>query len=169
MKKIIALIIVFSVLVIGCKDKPTEPYQAVKQKKVVKIGDQVSVHYTGTFPDGKVFDQSKGRGPLKFKVGSGQMIQKFDEAVVGMKLKEEKKITIKPEDAYGATYKAYPKAVFAAGTKFKKGEVNSVKDKSGKAFTVFIHDVKGDQVFLKNNHPLAGKTLIFHIKVLYIH
>lgn len=50
----------------------------------VKNGDTVKVHYTGKLDDGSVFDSSAGRDPLEFKVGEGQVIPGFEQAVVGM-------------------------------------------------------------------------------------
>ncbi|MBN2517861.1 MAG: FKBP-type peptidyl-prolyl cis-trans isomerase [Candidatus Altiarchaeota archaeon] len=67
----------------------------------VKAGDAVKVEYTGRFEDGEVFDSSEGREPLEFTAGVGQMIEGFDEAVIGMALGEEKTVTIPPEKAYG--------------------------------------------------------------------
>ena len=61
-------------------------------QKVVD-GVFVSVHYTGTLDNGAEFDTSKGRNPLEFKVGGGQMIKGFDTAVVGMSLNETKTFT----------------------------------------------------------------------------
>ena len=142
---------------------------AFAKKNVVSNGDIIEVHYKGTYPDGKVFDQSKGRGPLKFTVGAGQMIKGFDKAVVGMKLGGKKKVTLQPKEAYGPASLPYPKNLFAEGTQFEKGKVNKVKLKNGREVPVFVIDVKGDQVFLKNNHPLAGKTLIFEIEIISIH
>jgi len=66
-----------------------------------KKGDTVEVNYTGMFKNGDVFDTSKGRGPLKFTLGAGQLIQGFEEAVTGMKVGETKTVTIPPEKAYG--------------------------------------------------------------------
>jgi peptidylprolyl isomerase/FKBP-type peptidyl-prolyl cis-trans isomerase FkpA len=64
----------------------------------------VTVQYTGTFTDGKVFDTSKqeGRGPFEFMLGAGMVIQGWDLGVAGMKVGGKRKLTIGPEFAYGA-------------------------------------------------------------------
>jgi len=49
-----------------------------------KLGDLVRVHYTGKLDDGQVFDTSRGREPLEFRLGDGQIIPGFEQAVVGM-------------------------------------------------------------------------------------
>lgn len=68
----------------------------------VENGDSVDVHYTGTLEDGEKFDSSLDRGEtLWFTVWSGQMIPGFDAGVVGMKVGEEKTLTLAPKDAYG--------------------------------------------------------------------
>src|SRR5256886_13795127 len=78
-------------------------------------GDTVSVHYIGKFPGGKIFDTSmekeaKSAGlynaardyhPLMVVLGTGKVIQGFDEALMGMKGNEEKEVVIPPEKAYG--------------------------------------------------------------------
>ena len=66
-----------------------------------KQGDTVKVHYTGKLDDGKVFDSSKDRQPLEFKVGDKKVIPGFEEAVIGMNPGESKTIKIKADDAYG--------------------------------------------------------------------
>src|SRR5690242_15318485 len=65
-------------------------------------GQTVSVHYTGWLTDGKKFDSSKDRGqPFSFALGRGQVIQGWDEGVVGMKVGGRRKLTIPPEMGYG--------------------------------------------------------------------
>ena len=67
----------------------------------VENGLFVSVDYTGTLDNGEEFDSSKGRQPLEFKAGAGQMIPGFASAVMGMSLNETKTFTLSPEEAYG--------------------------------------------------------------------
>jgi len=70
-----------------------------------KKGETVAVAYTGTFTNGKVFDSSvqKGKPPLRFQVGQGNVIRGWDEGVLTMKIGEKAKLTIDPDWAYGAS------------------------------------------------------------------
>ncbi|GHV26235.1 peptidylprolyl isomerase [Spirochaetia bacterium] len=64
-------------------------------------GKTVSVNYKGMFLSGEVFDNSDLHGPLEFQIGSGQIIQGFDETVLDMKQGEKRLIVLPPELAYG--------------------------------------------------------------------
>ena len=64
-------------------------------------GHTVRVHYTGSLSDGSVFDSSRGREPLEFTVGSGQVIPGFDRAVEGLAVGESRQVRLDPEEAYG--------------------------------------------------------------------
>ena len=67
-----------------------------------KAGDTVRVHYTGKFPDGKVFDSSVSRGePLEFPLGKGRVIRGWDEGIALMKVGSKATLTIPPQLAYG--------------------------------------------------------------------
>lgn len=68
---------------------------------VVKVGDNVWVHYTGMLTDGTTFDTSVGRGPFSFVVGRGSVIKGWDEGLQGMKVGEKRKFIIPPELGYG--------------------------------------------------------------------
>jgi FKBP-type peptidyl-prolyl cis-trans isomerase len=86
----------------------THPAPKVKIKDIkvgtgpkAKVGDNVTVDYTGTLTNGTKFDSSIGKAPYHFQLGGGQVIKGWDLGVVGMKVGGTRKLTIPPELGYG--------------------------------------------------------------------
>ena len=138
----------------------------------VKKGDKVKVDYTGTLEDGTVFDSSEKHGPIEFEAGSGKVIKGFDDAVIGMKKGEEKEIKLKPSEAYGdpnpQLVKEIPRDKLPQDKEPKPGMMLLMTMGEGKQFPARITEVGKETVKIDLNHPLAGKTLIFKIKVVAI-
>jgi FKBP-type peptidyl-prolyl cis-trans isomerase 2 len=157
MKYIFALFAVF--LVLGCVENMES------NSVVVAAGDHVSVDYTGKLEDGTVFDSSSGRGPLEFDAGAGQMIAGFDAAVIGMKEGDEKTITILPQDAYGMPD---PNLVFEVPlANVPEGTKAGDQLYAGNQVVTVIA-VTNETATIDANHQLAGRTLIFDIKMVSI-
>lgn len=78
-------------------------YVVLRQGKGEKPtkGQSIDTHYVGRFMDGRVFDQSVGRGPFTFNVGTGQVIKAWDEALMDMKIGEKRALIAPPSLAYG--------------------------------------------------------------------
>ena len=134
-------------------------------------GQTVGVHYIGTFEDGTVFDNSRGKGtPMFFKIGERQVIKGFENAVVGMKVGETKKISISPDEGYGPSdpnlLKKLPKQNFPDDFIFDPGLMVEMKSAQGNPFVATIIDSDEQEVTLDFNHPLSGKTLNFEIELV---
>ena len=70
---------------------------------VAEAGDTISAHYIGRLTDGRVFDSSRDRGvPISFILGVGQVIQGWDNGLLGMKVGGKRVLTISPEFGYGS-------------------------------------------------------------------
>ena len=98
-------------LVAGCsKDDKNMSGELIIEDIIVGQGAEavkhsiITVNYTGWLEDGTKFDSSlnSGREPLRFTLGAGQMIQGFDQGIVGMKVGGKRKLTIPPNLGYGS-------------------------------------------------------------------
>jgi peptidylprolyl isomerase len=135
----------------------------------VKKGDRVCVHYCGTFEDGTEFDSSFERKPVDIVLGEGEVVSGFENAIIGMKKGEQKTVTLTPAEAYGERRKdlviEMDRSRLPAGTSPKAGQRLRLKSK-GRVNIVTVVELKGDTLILDGNPPLAGKTLIFEIKLV---
>ncbi len=140
--------------------------------KQVKSGDKVKVHYHGRLISGETFDSSKGREPLEFEVGTGQVIKGFDAGVTGMVVGDKKTINIPVDEAYGPKNAEmlidYPKERFPPDMKIEVGMPLMMSNESGQQFQVMVDEIKEDMIILDANHPLAGESLIFDIELVEI-
>ncbi len=135
-------------------------------------GDAVSVHYTGTLEDGSQFDSSEGGDPLRFTIGASQMIRGFEDAVYGMKVGETKTVTIPSAQAYGAASDemiyVMERDQFPAGTDLEVGRQITLTAGDGSRFPATVTELTDTTVTLDANHRLAGKDLIFEIKLVEV-
>lgn len=134
-------------------------------------GRKVAVHYRGTLENGEEFDSSAEREPLEFIVGAGEMIPGFERAIVGMEPGQEKTVTLEPEDAYGP-YEAElviegPRNSFPDG-ELRLGQSYTVHLKDGQEAEARVVRIEDDTVAMDFNHPLAGKRLTFHLRVVSV-
>ncbi len=139
---------------------------------MVEEGKFVQLQYTGTFDNGEVFDSNVGLEPLEFQVGSGSIIVGLDHGIMGMKIEDEKNITVKPEDGYGDYNNEFvlnvPLAEMQSNFNPEPGMVISIQMENGSLIPARITEVNGETVILDLNHPLAGKTLHFAVKILAV-
>jgi len=137
-----------------------------------KANDTVKVHYTGKLKSGELFDSSRGREPLEFTIGAGQMIPGFDAAVNGMELDEIKEVTIPCAEAYGERHPGMIQQVsrtqLPPDMHPEVGQTLVAASEDGHQTHVIVTEVTDSTITFDANHPLAGQDLIFEIELVAI-
>ena len=144
-----------------------------EEKKATKVENNmvVTIDYTLTV-DGEVLDSSEEEGPLEYLQGHGNIIPGLEKELDGVKVGESKKVVVAPADGYGEIEEDaimdVPLSEFPEGVPLEVGIELEVTDKDGDIMLVRISEVGEENVKLDTNHPLAGKTLDFEVKVLAV-
>jgi len=137
----------------------------------IENGKKVAFEYKLTV-DGEVVDSSEGKEPLKYTHGDASLIQGLTSRMEGMEEGEKRKIEVPSKEGYGnvnpAAFQEVPKAELPSNVEPKVGTVLQAQRTDGTSFPVKITEVKENTVIIDCNHPLAGKTLTFDVKIVSI-
>jgi FKBP-type peptidyl-prolyl cis-trans isomerase 2 len=141
----------------------------VKKMTNVEKNTIATVHYTGTLPDGEVFDSSREKDPMTFLVGHKNMIPGFEQELIGASKGETRTFTLTPDRAYGerdeSAVQQVERGQFPENMDIKPGMMMAAQTDQGPIpFT--ISEINGEQVTIDFNHQMAGKTLIFEVEVI---
>ena len=137
-----------------------------------KTGDTVKAHYKGTLVTGDIFDSSLERDPLEVTLGEGQLIEGFEEALIGMEVGQSKTVTVNEEKGYGERQEHLVVKVererFPADMELEIGQQLMVSQSTEEnpdfpPTIVSVVEFNDEEVTIDANHPLAGQELTFEI------
>jgi FKBP-type peptidyl-prolyl cis-trans isomerase SlyD len=144
-----------------------------KDDKVVKDGMVISLEYTLIGQDGKVMESNRGKEPLKYIQGEKTgMPPGLEKELVGMKVGQEKHVRL--ENAYGAVnpqaFQEIPKKQIPPSElkQIKVGSMVPLTTPNGQEISAPVSEIKEKTIVVNLNHPMAGKTLVWVVKVLDI-
>ena len=177
MKKLLGLFVISGAVLaalylltslVNVAGKPASQALTLKPAGVIQEGSIVSIEYTLKDDAGKVIDTNMGKEPLTYIQGAGQIVPGLERELLGLKVGEQKKVHVKPEDGYGMpdekAFRELPKEQLPAEAQ-KVGTVLMSKSADGRVMPVRVHEVKDKTIVVDFNHPLAGKSLDFDVTV----
>jgi len=128
----------------------------------------VSIEYTLRDDKGEMLDSSEGGDPLVYLHGHGNIVPGLESALEGKPEGHAAKVVVPPEQGYGETD---PELVFTEPRssfdfEVEVGQMLEAKDEDGEAYEYAVTAVTTEGVTLDGNHPLAGMTLHFDVKVV---
>lgn len=130
----------------------------------------VSLDYVLTIDENQEIDRSEKDAPLEYLHGFNNIIPGLENELMGMKVGDEKNVIVQPSSGYGEidpeSLAEYPRDSFPPDLKLEVGEPIMMRDKeSGDSFQAFVTEIGSDMVKLDFNHPLAGETLHFQVRI----
>ncbi len=142
----------------------------------VEMNKMVAVNYTLTV-DGAIADQSREGAPLEFIIGSGMILPKFEEAIMGKEVGESVAFTLEAEDGYGIVHAEaivdLPRQIFCdesgqIADMVVVGNVLPMSSADGQQMPGTVVEIGEEFVKMDFNHPMAGKTLNFEVEVVSV-
>lgn len=128
-----------------------------------------SIEYTLTDDSGEVLDTSVGGEPLAYIQGMGNIIPGLEAALEDKEVGDSLKVTVAPEDGYGeqndALVQQVPREMFQGVDEIEIGMQFHAQTAQGLT-VITVTEVIEDLITVDGNHPLAGKTLNFDVKVV---
>jgi len=128
----------------------------------------VAISYTLKDPDGNMIDQSQDNAPFHYLHGAGNIIPGLESELDGKQAGDALNVAINPQDGYGqrddSLVRTVPRNMFDTDT-IQAGMQFTAHSENGHRLVTVVN-VDGDNVTLDENHPLAGVTLHFDVKVM---
>jgi FKBP-type peptidyl-prolyl cis-trans isomerase SlyD len=132
----------------------------------------VLIHYKVTSVAGQVLDSSEGDEPLAYIQGQGDIVPGLEQALLGKSEGDEIQVTVEPELGYGkrddSKVQTVPRAAFEDGADIQAGMRFQTEDEDGDDVIVTVTDITPEEVTIDANHPLAGQTLRFDVKIVSV-
>ncbi len=133
-------------------------------------GDSVRVHYTVTLDNGTEIDSSAKGEPVKITIGNEQFFPGVESALMGMAEGDKKKVTLEPENAFGAhnpeLIQNIKRELIPPEVKLEIGTVLKMKNENGEVASVKVVEFSDNNVTLDTNHPLVGEALTFELTLV---
>jgi FKBP-type peptidyl-prolyl cis-trans isomerase SlyD len=132
----------------------------------------VSFHYTLKNASGEVLDSSIEAQPLTYLHGYGQIVPGLENALLGKASGSAVKVTVAPEEGYGA-YRdelviSVPRKEVGLPDGISVGSIVELHSSQGESFPARVTELTEEQVVLDANHPLAGESLFFEVELTAI-
>ena len=152
----------------------------VNDKMKIKIKDFVEVEYTGTIKednlifdttdeqlakDNNLFNENMAYGPVVICLGEGQVLKGLDDELISKEAEKEYTIELSAEKAFG---KKDPKLIQLIPT--SKFSQQKIRPMPGLQLNIdgllgIVKTVSGGRTLVDFNHPLAGKDVVYKVKI----
>ena len=141
--------------------------------QALRIGPdkQVTLHFALKLDNGDVVDSTFDKKPATFKVGDGNLLPGFEQAIYGLKAGDKRSLSISPEQGFGQgnpqNIQSMPRSQFQ-DMELSEGLLVIFNDAANAELPGVVKAFDDSQVTIDFNHPLAGKALSFDVEIIEV-
>ena len=132
----------------------------------------VTLHYRLGLPNGDVLEENFDAEPMTVQLGRGEMAEGLELALIGLSEGQEDTVDIGPELAFGyidkTLIRSLPRTEFDPEIELEAGLIIEFSTDSGELLPGTILDFDDQQVRVDLNHPLAGQTVRYSVRIVSI-
>ncbi len=155
----------------AAQDRPAAPAAPAAGGPAIAAGATVRIEYTLKDAAGAVLDSTRDREPLRYVQGQADILPGLERALEGLQVGAETRVILTPDEAYGfvdpSAVTEIPREMVPANAAVV-GTRLTARNQAGDARQVMVKEVREKTIVLDMNHPLAGKTLVFEVKVVEV-
>ena len=132
---------------------------------------EVTLHFALKLDNGDVVDSTFDKKPATFKVGDGNLLPGFEQAIYGLKAGDKRSLSISPEQGFGQgnpqNIQIMPRSQFQ-DMELSEGLLVIFNDAANAELPGVVKAFDDSQVTIDFNHPLAGKALSFDVEIIEV-
>lgn len=132
---------------------------------------QVTLHFALKLDNGDVVDSTFDKKPATFKIGDGNLLPGFEQAIYGLKAGDKRSLSISPEQGFGQgnpqNIQVMPRSQFQ-DMELSEGLLVIFNDAANAELPGVVKAFDDSQVTIDFNHPLAGKALSFEVEIIEV-
>jgi FKBP-type peptidyl-prolyl cis-trans isomerase SlyD len=140
-------------------------------QETIRDGMVVSLAYSLT-ADGETIETATAEEPLDYLHGADNIVPGLEAQLLGKKVGDRMTVTLQPAEAYGEydpeDTETVPLSDFPDASELTEGMAVVMEDEDGYVFDALIREIRGDEVVLDFNPPLAGRVITYDVEVVEI-
>jgi FKBP-type peptidyl-prolyl cis-trans isomerase SlpA len=145
--------------------------ESTANEQRIAAATQVTLHFAIRLENGDVVDSTFDKQPATFKVGDGNLLPGFEQALYGLKAGDKRSLPIAPEQGFGQpnpqNVQIMPRIQFK-DMQLGEGLLVIFNDAANAELPGMVQSFDDNQVSVDFNHPLAGKTLSFEVEIIAV-
>jgi FKBP-type peptidyl-prolyl cis-trans isomerase SlyD len=146
------------------------PRLGLVKKPAIADGCAVTIHYRLTLDDGSIADESFGGDPLVYLHGAQNIVPGLERELAGRNVGDVCEVTVAAADGYGeydpTAEQTVPRTAFPPNVDVQAGMSFTSRGRGGQTVPIWVRTVKGDEIVVTRNHPMAGQRLNFRVEVI---